>query len=121
MDQGLNEKALWVMADELRLDPEDEDLQRDFYELCKSMGRDPKSVLVSAALKGEAAAGAQRADSFDLRDGRLEGARPPGLSGDESGERTGDTTDSQEMPGANRLQVLRSYLEKIKTGKEKKP
>jgi tetratricopeptide (TPR) repeat protein len=158
-NQGFREKALTVMAGELRERPEDKELRAEFEEACKELGKDSGEVMTEAMSR---AGGAKTSDPGAETDGDAtteveaadpdrQGPKTPAAEAPEqakedkewflppapapetvSASQAAPEAESVSAPSApepakavethaERVNVLKKYLEKIRGGKENKP
>lgn len=131
-EEGSYDRALILLAEEVLETPEDKKLRAEFENMARLRRRDPDLILnkvrnLTASLKsavpclerkqeteGEERAAGKREET------PLDEAAVTRQTAWEAGEKSKPETDSG-LPGQERLQVLKGYLEKIRQDKEKKP
>jgi len=123
-EQGRHQEALEVLARELRGDPENNRLADEFLAACRTLDLEPEKALLELSGADESGGDAPVAEFWgdDQSAGRPAGeeqkADPPEIQA----RREEPAADQGEPePTRDRVQILKSYLGRIKKDKENRP
>lgn len=107
--QGFREKAVEVMAGEVHLWPDDENLRREFEQAARTLGLDPEAKLASVPPPPPT-------DIVRASEKTMDDVAPQPAAGLENGGAKAE----EEQSADPRVRILRSYLSRIRKDKESK-